>query len=142
MIDLRDVTWNKEIRAERVNSNHSSSTFEDLTKVETRVWYHEDHPLFDEVISEDVSLGVKIALGMFCGLFLAFAGYIGVGLVASGLEEKQKQSQEMANVLDDLAGMTVEELKNRLREAGLSASGDKLALIQRLEFHIKMGSDV
>ena len=58
------------------------------------------------------------------------------------LEEKQKRSQEMANVLDDLAGMTVEELKIRLREAGLSASGDKLALIQRLEFHIKMGSGI
>ena len=48
----------------------------------------------------------------------------------------------MANVLDDLGGMTVEELKIRLREAGLSASGDKLALIQRLEFHIKMGSGI
>tara|TARA_B100001113_G_scaffold352408_1_gene353705 strand:- start:187 stop:1173 length:987 start_codon:yes stop_codon:yes gene_type:complete len=143
MIDLRDVTWNREIRAERVNSNHSSSTFEDLTKVETRVWYHEDHPTLNgDLTPGSVSLGIKIALGMICGLFLAFAGYIGVGLVASGLEEKQKKSLEMANVLNDLAGMTVEELKNRLREAGLSASGDKLALIQRLEFHIKMGSDV
>lgn len=143
MIDLRDVTWNREIRAERVNSNHSSSTFENLTKVETRVWYHEDHPeLSGDVIPGSVSLGTKIALGIVGGVFLAFAGYIGVGIVVSILEENQKKSQEMANVLDDLAGMTVEELKNRLREAGLSATGDKLALIQRLEFHIKMGSDV
>ena len=37
--------------------------------------------------------------------------------------------------------MNCDEMGNNCG-AGLSASGDKLALIQRLEFHIKMGSGI
>lgn len=45
----------------------------------------------------------------------------------------ESATEEIAELKEDLAALTVAELKNRLKDAGLPVSGNKMALIKRLE---------
>ena len=45
----------------------------------------------------------------------------------------ESAAEEIAELKEDLAALTVAELKNRLKDAGLPVSGNKMALIKRLE---------